>query len=485
MLPEELNRLVDRIVHHRCEMQNVELKKAEKGTPERLYDTLSGFSNQSGGGVIVFGIDEKNDFAVVGVYDAQDLQVKVTNYAQQMEPAVRPVFTVTDVAGKQVVSAEIPECDINQKPCYYKGAGKLRGSYVRVGEADLPMTEYEVYSYEAYKQKIRDELRIVDRATIHDFGQNEQDEYFVRIRKTKSQLAKMENLRILQLQGMVSGTVPTVAGVMILCEYPQAFFPQLGITAMVVDGTTFGEVSENGARFIDNQRIDGNIPQMLDEAMRFVRRNIRNATVIDADGKRADVPEYPLVAVREAILNALIHRDYSQYSEDSPIRIVLYKDRMEVENPGGLYGRLTINDLGKAPGDTRNPFLAGSLEILIDTENRFSGIPTMCAEMERAGLRPPVFESRRGSFRVTLYNERVPKRPADGAEAEQRILEFCKEPRSKREIVAMLGMQTAYYVAKHYLAPMVARGQLALTMPEKPTSRNQKYRTVSDLPNSL
>ena len=146
MLPEELNRLVDRIVHHRCEMQNVELKKAEKGTPERLYDTLSGFSNQSGGGVIVFGIDEKNDFAVVGVYDAQDLQVKVTNYAQQMEPAVRPVFTVTDVAGKQVVSAEIPECDINQKPCYYKGAGKLRGSYVRVGEADLPMTEYDVYS---------------------------------------------------------------------------------------------------------------------------------------------------------------------------------------------------------------------------------------------------------------------------------------------------------------------------------------------------
>ena len=61
LLPEELNRLVDRIVHHRCEMQNVELKKAEKGTPERLYDTLSGFSNQSGGGVIVFGIDEKND----------------------------------------------------------------------------------------------------------------------------------------------------------------------------------------------------------------------------------------------------------------------------------------------------------------------------------------------------------------------------------------------------------------------------------------
>ena len=112
---------------------------------------------------------------------------------------------------------------------------------------------------------------------------------------------------------------------------------------------------------------------------------------------------------REIILNALIHRDYSTYTEDSPIRIILFKNRLEVSNPGGLYGRLTINDLGKNPGDTRNPYIASNLEIMLSTENRFSGIPTIIEEMRLAGLKPPVFEDNRGNFKVTLYNQALDK----------------------------------------------------------------------------
>ena len=385
MLVEELKILIDKLLDRKCEMQNIELKSASKGTPEKLYDTLSGFANQNGGGIIIFGLQEKPEFKVIGVYDAQDLQVKVTNYALQMEPVIRPVFTVADYEGKTVVSAEIPECDINDKPCYYKGAGRLRGSYIRVGDADLPMTEYEVYSYEAYKKKIRDELRIVERTSVDDFSKKLLDEFFIKLRSTKSQLATLDDRKILRLQGMTDHDNPTVVGTLLLCEYPQAFFPQLGITAMVVDGIEFGLANQDGVRFIDNKRIDGTIPQMLEEAISFVRRNTRSATIINNDGKREDRSEYPMKAVREVILNALVHRDYSIHSEDSPIRVVLYSDRLEVENPGGLYGRLTVNDLGKLPGDTRNPFLAGNLEIMIDTENRFSGIPTIIAEMKNAG----------------------------------------------------------------------------------------------------
>ena len=83
MLPSELTELVQNIVTMKCEHQNIELKRASQGTPEKLYDTLSSFSNQTGGGIILFGIDEKNDFALTGVYDAQDLQTKVTNQALQ------------------------------------------------------------------------------------------------------------------------------------------------------------------------------------------------------------------------------------------------------------------------------------------------------------------------------------------------------------------------------------------------------------------
>lgn len=487
MLPEELNVIVEQIVTKKCELQSVELKKAGQGTPEKLYDTLSSFSNQYGGGIIIFGIDEKSGYQVTGVYDVQDLQTKVTQKALQMEPIVRPIFTVTEYQGKNVVSAEICEIDTNDKPCFYRAAGRLRGSYIRVGESDEPMTEYEVYCYEAYKKKIRDELRVVDRAAAEDFSQELLEEYFIRVRRVKANLAKLPADKILALQGMTSDANPTVAGLMVLGFYPQAFFPQMSITAMVIDGTVFGEQGASGERFIDNKRIEGTIPQMLEEAMAFVRRNIRNATVIHDNGVREDRTEYPLKAVREIILNALVHRDYSVHTEDSPVRIVLYKDRLEVENPGGLYGRLTINDLGKMPADTRNPFLAANLEVMINTENRFSGIPTVIQEMKNAGLRPPVFESRRGNFKAILYNERcrsesVVSSPSGDGTVEDKIRAFCSNPKSREEIAAFLDVGSPYYIVTKYLKPMLDKGLLAMTVPEKPKSKFQRYYTVNQSP---
>jgi len=147
MLPEQLIRLANEIIKNKCEMQNIELKSSEHGATERLYDTLSSFSNQSGGGIIIFGISKKNGLSVSGVYDVQDLQVKVTNQALQMQPVVRPVFTVAEINRNQIVSAEISECEIYDKPCFYKGTGRLRGSYIRVGESDQQLTVYEIYRY--------------------------------------------------------------------------------------------------------------------------------------------------------------------------------------------------------------------------------------------------------------------------------------------------------------------------------------------------
>lgn len=486
MLTEELKILIDKILENKYESQYIELKKAGKGTPEKLYDTFSSFSNQYYGGTIIFGIDESNGYEVSGVYDVQDLQVKVTQKALQMEPVVRPVFTVVEYNGKKVVSAEISEVDQNDKPCFYKSAGRLRGSYIRVGESDEPMNEYEIYAYKAYKKKIRDELRVVERAEANDFDKELLNEYFLKIKKSKNNLAKHSDEKILTLQGMAANNKPTVAGIMVLGEYPQAFFPQMSITAMVVDGTSFGELGGSGERFVDNKRIDGTIPQMLEEAMNFVRRNIRTATIINQNGYREDRPEYPIKAVREIILNALIHRDYSIHTEDSPIRIIIYKDRLEVENPGGLYGRLSIGDLGKMPADTRNPFLAGNLEIMINTENRFSGIPTIIAEMKDAGLKPPVFESKRGNFKVTLYNNRndvtdflLDTNLQNQAKAvESEILKFCINPKSKEEIAEHIGIDSVYYVVSRYLNKMIESGEIAMTIPEKPKSKFQKYYTV-------
>ena len=483
MLSTELAELVREIMAYKCERQNIELKRAAGGTPEKLYDTLSSFSNQTGGGIILFGIDEKNDFALTGVYDAQDLQTQVTSQSLQMEPAVRPVFTAAEIEGKTVVSAEISECDVFDKPCFYKGAGRLRGSYIRVGEADMPMTDYEIYSYAVFKRKIQDELRIVERADMASFDADALAEYFIRLRKAKPNLAKQPNEKILRLQGITEEEKPTVAGILLLGEYPQAYFPQLSVTAMVVEGTEFGDVGAGGERFIDNQRIEGTLMQMLEGTLAFIRRNTRSSTIIDDDGKRADRPEYPMVAVREIILNALIHRDYSIHTDHSPIRVILYQDRLEVENPGGLYGRITVDDLGKTAADTRNPFIAGGLEVMLGTENRFSGIPTIYGEMKRAQLAPPLFESRRGVFRATLFNKRSePMQKETGilTGPMMRILAYCTEPRNRNEIAELLGISTPSYVVAKYLRPLVDMKKLQLTLPDTPKSKNQKYVAVQE-----
>lgn len=80
-----------------------------------------------------------------------------------------------------------------------------------------------------------------------------------------------------------------------------------------------GDIGDEDARFLDNKKIEGTIPQMLDGAMSFVQRNMRVKTILNANGKREDKAEYPMKAVREILLNALIHRDYSMHTENSPI----------------------------------------------------------------------------------------------------------------------------------------------------------------------
>ena len=166
MVERELMELIQQIQTRGCEEQTTEVKSARGGCPEKLYDTISAFSNQNSGGVFVFGLDEKAGFRKLGVYDAQDLQKKVMEYCEQMTPIVRPVFTVCDEDGMVFVSAEIPPVDIADRPCFKTAKGRLQGSYIRVGDADKPMTEYEVYSYEAFRRKYRDDIRAAEGVSI-------------------------------------------------------------------------------------------------------------------------------------------------------------------------------------------------------------------------------------------------------------------------------------------------------------------------------
>ena len=290
---------------------------------------------------------------------------------EEMTPVVRPVLSVFDEEGMVFVTAEIPPVDLTDRPCFKTAKGRLKGSYIRVGDADKPMTEYEVYSYEAYKRKYRDDIRPVEGVSLAALDQIRLEQYLLQRRLDRPNLNAVPVEQLYELTGITRGGQVTLSAVLLFSPYPQAYFPQLSIIATRVPGTELGLVDGQGRRFSDSKRLEGTLPELLDGAVGFVKGNMHTALRIDPKtGKRSDYPEYPMDAVREVLLNALVHRDYSSYTENMPIQLILYSDRMEVHNPGGLYGRLTVDQLGKMQPDTRNPFLVTAMEAMGQTENR-------------------------------------------------------------------------------------------------------------------
>ena len=478
MQTKELINLIDNIVSLKSETNNIEFKKAKDGVPENLYDTFSSFSNTSGG-IIIFGVDEKNDYDICGITNSDIFQKKITEQSLMMEPKIRPIITICEYDGKIIASAEIPELDVFNKPCYYSGKGKMKGSYIRVGDADLPMTDYEIYSFDAFKYKTEDELRSKERIEKDIFNEISINSFLDKIISVKPNLINLDRDTILKMNGIIDkNNYPTVCGILNFGKYPQIFSPNLDIVAVRCSTNEYGVEDQNGIRFLDNKRLDGTISEMLKLAISFVINNIKKATRINDRGIREDVLEYPIKAIREIILNSLIHRDYSIHTENEPIRLTIFDDRIEISNPGGLYGRLSIDELGKVHSDIRNPFIASILEILEVTENRYSGIPTIYAEMKKAGLMEPKFESVRGTFKVTLYNSK--KTDIINDNFVSKIKAYCKTPRTKESLAKFFGYDEKHpaYFINSYVIPLIEQGILAYAIPSKPRSKNQKIYTV-------
>ena len=165
-----------------------------------------------------------------------------------------------------------------------------------------------------------------------------------------------------------------------------------------------------------------------------------------------------------------MHRDYSIHTENVPVRIEMYRDRMEIINSGGLYGKISIDALGKVRPETRNAALANMLEVLNITENRYSGIPTMRNEFAKAGLPAPIFSAVHGEFKVIMKNGLY----SDEEPADEAVVEFCSTPRTRAEIVAFVGKSKNYVMAK-IVNPLVQGGKLRMTIPDKPKSPNQRF----------
>ena len=245
---------------------------------------------------------------------------------------------------------------------------------------------------------------------------------------------------------------------------------------------------EKGSIFddaLDDKEYEGNLIYLLQSGCEFIRNNSKVRFEKKAH-YRVDKPDFADRAVTEALVNALIHRDYIILG--SEIHIDLYDDRVEIVSPGGMFEGPPIQecDIRSIRSVRRNPVIADLFHRMKYMERRGSGLKKIISETEKLPgyteqLKPEFF-SNATDFRVVLKNVNYNLVPCTHQDNHQvtipeQILSFCSLPRSKKEIAEFCGYRDLRNFTLHYINPLLETGQLVMTIPEKPKSRNQRYVT--------
>ncbi|QIS16269.1 ATP-binding protein [Nocardia arthritidis] len=369
---------------------DVEVKSAAGGLPHSLIPTLSAFANHPGGGIIILGLDERNGFEPVILTNPQELKQGLAKKARAFTPPIRLTIEDDVVDDLPVIIAIVHECDPSAKPCRLSATG---AAYLRGYDGDFQMSALEEQAFLASRQCPQFDHAPVSGAEIADLDDELVADFAhtVRLRDRRG-LGRFEGAELLRRAGVVTTDgIPTVAGLLALGVHPQQWFPRYVIQAAAEPSPT----DPPDARVRNQQVITGPIPRMLDATMEWAQQTFDTIIVDQPDGRVIDVPEYPMVAFRELIANALLHRDLDHWSAGMAVEVRLRRDRLVVSNPGGLYG-ITVDRLGKdAVTSARNRWLVNICQYLRSpdsggrvVEALATGIPTINRSLTEAGLPP-------------------------------------------------------------------------------------------------
>lgn len=291
------------------------------------------------------------------------------------------------------------------------GSGK---AYIRGYDGDFLLSDIEEQAFLAARRPPMFDRAPVDGAGIHDLDEALLASFIDSVRRNdpdgRGRFTDRDEL--LRRSGVLHADgAPTVAAILALGVYPQQWFPRHVIQAAAEP--TSGADPATRAR--NPMTIDGPIPHMLDRAMGWARRTFDTAIVTMPDGSVRDQFAYPLVAFRELIANALIHRDLDNWSAGLAIEVRLRRDRLVITNPGGLYG-ITVDRLGRdAVTSARNARLVAICQHVYSAETGAraaealaSGIPIITGALTEAGLPPAHFIDSGISFTVILNQPAPP-----------------------------------------------------------------------------
>ena len=230
--------------------------------------------------------------------------------------------------------------------------------------------------------------------------------------------------------------------------------------------------------FIDISRGTGSVPEMIAIGEDYIKKNIRWRVVIEKSMQRDEIPEIPVVAIREALMNSFCHRNYRSTQNNE---IAIYSDRVEIYNPGTFPEELSPQEFIKGGGHSikRNPKIADLMYYVKDIENFGTGIKKISDTCRNAGVKVE-FRIEKLGFSVIFYREEIHQNIEPEIDSmqtlsyEQRIsmiLEFCVQPRTLKEIQDFAGIKTRQNFSKMYLTPLLNSGKLRMTHPDNPNDK--------------
>jgi ATP-dependent DNA helicase RecG len=384
--------------------------------PLALAECLTAMANGEGG-LIVLGVDE-------------DGRPTETIWEEEAEGALRAAAALCQppVLGEwrpvEVKEGRLIGFQVNRSQRLH---GLSDGRFlIRHGAENRPLTGDELSQLATGKSAAEFEIDTVPGATQADFDPEIVQEYLARREaRGAAQVGALSEL-LFEVGAITQQGEPTVAGMLLFGRQPRAFLPQSGILFIRFPGTEpRGE--DGGAGYGRRDEIQGPLARVIERTWNIIWEEMRVGAAVN-DLEREELTEYPPFAVREALVNAVAHRDYRISGRRIEIR--MYRDRLEVISPGGLPGYMTVDNLVEEHF-SRNPRLVGNLFQWGYIEELGLGIDRMIEEMVQSGHPPPQFKATAYSFTVTLFNVRerpaTPKWSRSMNERQARALTYVRE----------------------------------------------------------
>ncbi|MGD9001533.1 MAG: ATP-binding protein [Anaerolineae bacterium] len=370
---------------------------APEPDPQALAETLVAFANSDGGTILIGVADEGQ---VTEQVFADEVEMALQAAVEMCRPLVEARWHQAVVEDALIFSIVVNR----SSELHSLADGRV---LVRTGTENRPLSGEEIRQLAATKSTGDFEAELAPGAQRADFD-DEVIEAFIekwQERQHREWVRSADDL-LLEAGALTEDGRPTVAGVLLFASKPQAFLPQSGLTFVKFIGREpRGEDGYPG--YGRREEIGGSLPQIIRRAWQVVGEEMRKGAVVTAL-ERKERTEYPVAAVREALVNAVAHRDYRLRGRRIEVR--MFSDRMEITSPGGLPGFITVDNIVEEHF-SRNPRIVSGLYQWGYIEELGLGVDLMIDEMVRAGHPPPTFRDTPYSFGVTLYNvlEREPQ----------------------------------------------------------------------------